>query len=86
MIKFVYLFSIAVLLNIPFGYYRQRFAKMTIMWWVMIHAPIPFIILLRKFMGIDLSIGLFATSVFFCIVGQVIGSRFLTKFVTQKIS
>jgi hypothetical protein len=65
----------ALSINIILGKYRARFKKMTIMWWVMIHASIPLIIPLRIWLdtpkiAIPLFIGL-------AITGQLIGSRLL---------
>lgn len=37
----------AFLLNIPFGRWRSNFKKFSIVWWMLIHASIPFIIALR---------------------------------------
>ncbi|MDR2083912.1 MAG: hypothetical protein LBP67_02830 [Bacteroidales bacterium] len=65
---------ISFISNIILGRYRTKFRKMSLMWWIMIHASIPFIIPLRIWLGtpniaIPLFIGL-------AIAGQFIGSRF----------
>ncbi|MDO8445687.1 MAG: hypothetical protein Q7T53_06260 [Deltaproteobacteria bacterium] len=36
-----------ILLNLPFGYFRERSRKYSIPWFLYIHIPIPFIIFLR---------------------------------------
>ncbi|BAT71663.1 conserved hypothetical protein [Thermosulfidibacter takaii ABI70S6] len=65
---------VAFLLNLPFGYWRVRYKKYSLGWFVCIHAPIPVVVFLRltthtpfKFAPVFL-----ATS----IGGQIVGSRF----------
>jgi hypothetical protein len=43
----------AFIINIPFGYIRQRYEKFSFMWFFLLHIPIPFIILVRIGAGID---------------------------------
>ena len=43
----------AFIINIPFGYIRQRYEKLTFMWFFLLHIPIPFIIFIRIYAGID---------------------------------
>jgi len=40
------------IISIPCGYLRESFAKRSLMWFLMIHLPIPFIVLLRIKAGI----------------------------------
>lgn len=66
----------ALSINIILGKYRTRFKKMTIMWWIMIHASIPIIIPLRIWLNtpkvaIPLFIGL-------AVVGQIIGNKIVS--------
>jgi hypothetical protein len=44
---------LAFVISIPFGYLRQYFAKYSIMWFFLIHLPIPFIVVLRVKAGLD---------------------------------
>lgn len=72
-INIIILSIIALVLNIIFGIYRARFPKMTIRWWLMIHASIPIIIPLRIWLNtpkivIPLFIGL-------AITGQILGNK-----------
>lgn len=72
-INIIFISIIALGLNIIFGRYRARFPKMTIKWWLIIHASIPIIIPLRIWLNtpkaaIPLFIGL-------AILGQIIGNR-----------
>lgn len=71
----------ALSINIVLGKYRARFKKMTVMWWIMIHASIPVIIPLRIWLNtpkvtIPLFIGV-------AVLGQIIGNRFLAKKIRQ---
>jgi hypothetical protein len=63
----------AFLLNLPFGAWRVRTKKMTIPWFLSIHAPIPFAFLLRRLL--DLSIWYVALTLIFAVAGQLIGGR-----------
>ncbi|MDR1708075.1 hypothetical protein [Dysgonomonas sp.] len=68
---------IALGLNILLGKYRVRFRKMTIKWWLLIHASIPVIIPLRIYLNtpkitIPLFIGLAVT-------GQIIGNKIVSN-------
>jgi hypothetical protein len=68
---------IALGLNIFLGKYRMRFRKMTIKWWLIIHASIPVIIPLRICLNIPkITIPFF---IGLAVIGQIIGSRFLLK-------
>jgi hypothetical protein len=44
---------LALVISIPCGYIRQNYAKYSFMWFLLIHIPIPFIILLRIEAGLD---------------------------------
>lgn len=45
------LFALAI--NLPFGYLRFKTKKFSLMWFLYIHLPIPFIFLLRTYAGLD---------------------------------
>lgn len=38
---------LAFIVSVPCGYLRQNFKKYSFMWFLLIHIPIPFIVLLR---------------------------------------
>lgn len=64
-------------INILLGKYRARFSKMTLMWWLMIHASIPLIVTLRIYLDTPkIAIPLF---IILAIIGQVIGGRVFAK-------
>lgn len=60
------------LISIFFGKYRERFRKMTCLWWLIIYASIPFIIPLQIGLTIPLFIGM-------AVMGQFVGSRLEVK-------
>jgi len=62
--------------NLPFGYLRGMFRKLSFWWFFFIHLPVPLIILIRKLNGLSLTWGL---------APFLIGSFFLGQFVGRKI-
>lgn len=73
---------VSLVVNIFLGRYRARFRKMTLMWWIMIHASIPLIIPLRIWLdtpkiAIPLFIGL-------AVIGQLIGSKVVASHMKDK--
>jgi ABC-type glycerol-3-phosphate transport system permease component len=70
-ISIIWLVFLSLIISIPCGYARQNFAKRSIMWWILIHLPIPVIVLLRIKAGLNwhfipLTLG-------GSVVGQIIG-------------
>lgn len=63
------------LINLPFGYLRGGFRKLSFWWFVAIHAPVPLVIIIRKFHKLELSWELapFLLGSFF--LGQLIGRK-----------
>jgi hypothetical protein len=64
------------IVNLPFGYFRGSFGKLSFWWFVMIHLPVPLVILIRKWHGLSLTWGL---------APFLIGSFFLGQYVGRKI-
>ena len=62
--------------NLPFGYLRGGFRKLSFWWFVAIHAPVPLIVFIRKFHDLQLTWGL---------APFLLGSFFLGQFVGRKI-
>jgi len=63
---------IAFVVSVPCGYLRQNYKKYSFMWFLLIHLPIPFIVLLRVKAGfgwqvIPLTLG-------GSVAGQVVGA------------
>jgi len=70
------LFSMTVLLNLPFGFFRKREKRYSLKWFLYIHIPIPFIILIRVLSHLDFRyIPLF---IFAAVVGQVWGQNIVS--------
>lgn len=72
-ITFFGIIFLAFIISVPCGYLRENFRKFSFMWFLLIHLPIPFIILLRVKAGlgwqfIPLTLG-------GSVAGQIIGSR-----------
>ena len=44
---------LSLVISIPCGYIRQNYPKYSFMWFLLIHLPIPFIVLLRIEAGIS---------------------------------
>jgi hypothetical protein len=52
-ILIVGLVILSLLISIPCGYIRQNYPKYSFIWFLLIHLPIPFIVLLRIKAGIS---------------------------------
>ena len=66
------LIFLAFVLSVPCGYLRQNYKKYSFMWFLLIHLPIPFIVLMRVKAGfgwqfIPLTLG-------GSVAGQIIGA------------
>jgi hypothetical protein len=68
------LIAAAFLGNLPLGYLRQGVRKLSFKWFFYIHVSIPFIILLRMYMG--LSYWFIPFSLGSAVAGQLAGGRF----------
>ncbi len=44
---------LALVISVPCGYIRQNYPKYSFMWFLLIHLPIPFIVLLRIKAGLS---------------------------------
>lgn len=62
---------LALIISIPCGYIRQNYPKYSFMWFLLIHLPIPFIVLLRIKAGLSWHIIPFTLGGSFA--GQIIG-------------
>jgi len=47
-IAFIFVF----LINLPFGYWRSRVRRFSLPWILAIHAPVPFVVACRIFLGL----------------------------------
>lgn len=65
------LIVLAITISVPCGYARQNFPKFSVMWWILIHLPIPFIVWLRIKAGLNWHF--IPLTLFSSVAGQVIG-------------
>lgn len=64
------------IINLPFGYIRGGFRKLSFWWFVAIHASVPLVILIRKFHDLELT---------WILAPFLLGSFFLGQFAGRKI-
>jgi len=64
------------IVNLPFGYFRGGFRKLSFWWFVAIHAPVPLVILIRKFHDLELT---------WSLAPFLLGSFFLGQFAGRKL-
>lgn len=64
------------LINLPFGYLRGGLRKFSFWWFVAIHAPVPAVIMIRKFHSLDLT---------WMLAPFLLGSFFAGQFLGRKI-
>jgi hypothetical protein len=73
----LFLASLATfIINLPFGYFRGGFRKLSFMWFLMIHLPVPLVVLIRRFNHLHLT---------WALAPFLVGSFFLGQFVGRKI-
>jgi len=70
----VCLVILAFMISVPCGYIRQNYTKYSFMWFLLIHIPIPFIVLLR--VGAGLSWHYIPLTLAGSVAGQIAGGRF----------
>ncbi len=67
------IFSITFMLNLYFGYLRNKSSKFSIKWFLYIHMPVPVVIIARILSNLDsLYIPLF---IFAAVTGQILGGK-----------
>lgn len=62
-------------INLPFGFVRQGYKKFSVMWFVMIHAPIPFVIFFRHLFGLGFQLYTYPIMVSAFFLGQFSGKK-----------
>ena len=67
------------LINLPFGALRAKYKKFTLMWWIYIHIPVPFVILLRIYSDIGFAFYTYPLLVGAFFGGQLIGRKYLAR-------
>ena len=71
---------IIFIFNIPFGYWRANVKKLSVQWFLSIHIPIPFIILIRIYSNIG-----FALYTYPLFVGAFFGGQYLGKVIYNHL-
>ena len=66
------LMIMAFLISFPCGYIRQNYVKFSFMWFLLIHIPIPFIVMLRLGAGRDWHV--IPLTLGGSIAGQIVGA------------
>lgn len=64
------------IINLPFGYIRGGLRKLSFWWFVAIHAPVPMVIIIRKFHDLELT---------WVLAPFLLGSFFLGQYAGRKI-
>ncbi len=67
------LMLLVFLINIPFGYIRSDAEKFSRKWMMAVHVPVPFVILLRVFSGLNWTV--IPLLVLSDVAGQIAGGR-----------
>jgi len=62
-------------INIPFGYWRTNVKRFSLQWFLSIHIPIPFIILIRIYTGIGFEFITYPIMLFAFFLGQFTGLK-----------
>ncbi len=73
----IWLFAviIVVLLNIPFGYWRENVKKFSLSWFLSVHVPVPMIIFLRIRLGLGWELTTYPFLIGSYFIGQLLGAR-----------
>ena len=64
-----------LIFNIPFGYWRANTKRFSLQWFLSIHLPIPFIILIRIYSGIGFEFITYPIMVSAFLLGQHFGYK-----------
>ena len=63
------------IINIPFGYWRANVKRFSLPWFLSIHIPIPFIILIRLYTGIGFEFIAYPIMIIAFFLGQFTGLK-----------
>ncbi len=70
----IYVAIFILIFNLPFGYWRSNVKKFSSQWFLSVHIPVPFIILLRIYSGIGWAFITYPILVGAFFLGQLSGS------------
>lgn len=71
----IIILGVATALNLPFGAYRKGTEKFSVAWFLAIHAPVPFVIWLRRSFPVLTLRSALPLSLSGALMGQLIGGR-----------
>ena len=66
---------IIFLVNFPFGYWRSHVRKLSFQWFLAVHIPVPFVIILRLSSGLGWQLKTVPLFVGAFFLGQLVGGR-----------
>ena len=64
-----------LLLNLPFGFWREGTEKFAVAWFVAIHAPVPMVVGLRLQSGLGWDLATFPVLIGAYFLGQFLGGK-----------
>ncbi len=64
-----------ILINVPFGFWRARSAKLTWPWFMAVHAPVPVLVGLRLVLGVGWTLSTVPLLAGAYLLGQFLGGR-----------
>ncbi|MCB2195597.1 MAG: hypothetical protein KQH79_07040 [Bacteroidetes bacterium] len=79
MIELIGVSLFILILNIPFGYWRANVKLLSLQWYLAVHIPVPFIILLRILTDVGFGWQTYIYLVLAFFIGQRIGSLFRSQ-------
>lgn len=67
--------ALVLVVNLPFGYWREGLAKLSPAWFVAIHAPVPLVLLIRHWLQLDWQLATLPLFLAAYFLGQWLGAR-----------
>jgi hypothetical protein len=61
--------------NLPFGFWRAGVRKLSLPWFVAVHAPVPVVVLMRLASGLGFQLATFPVMVGAFFAGQLAGGK-----------
>jgi len=83
--KIVLVALLVFLINLPFGALRGREKKYSFKWFLYIHLPIPFVVLLRIYSDIGFALYTYPILIGAFFGGQMIGRKYIRLTAKEKI-
>jgi len=74
---------IVFIMNIPFGYWRSNVTKFSVQWFLAVHIPIPFIVILRIYSNIGFGWYTYPVVVGSFFLGQRYGSYLRSRMIDR---